>query len=92
MSYALSKRTELVDATADLVRREGTEAIGLCVAGDAPKGKGQFPDMVAVIQKWLDTTEPQIDAVIWTDLKNNFKDESDREKPFSIAEALIHLK
>jgi hypothetical protein len=31
-------------------------------------------------------------AVIWTDLENNFKDVSSREKPFSVAEALIHLQ
>ena len=33
----------------------------------------------------------QIDAVIWTDLENNFEQRSISKKPFSVPEAILHL-
>jgi hypothetical protein len=48
--------------------------------------------MIALIQAWLDAIEPKIDAVIWTDLENNFEAEGTGSRPFSVADALIYLK
>ena len=94
VSFAVSKRTELAEAIADLEQRERCETtdIGQCIAGDATKGQGQFKNLVAVIQAWLDTIEPKIGAVIWTDLENNYAKRSKRGKAFTVSDALIHLR
>ena len=94
VSFAVSKRGDLADVIADIAKREdcGVAKIGCCLAAEPANATGQYPNLCATIQRWLDNIEPKLDAVVWTDLENNFEERSDRMKPFSVGEALIHLK
>lgn len=87
VAYALSKRKRLNDAVCDLRCREGTilERIGYASVGNAGSGQPNVPDTVRAWAK-----EKKIDAVVWTGLQSNF--ESETKKPFSIPQALTHLK
>lgn len=87
VAYALSKRKNLDDAVCDLRCREDTilERIGYAFVGNGGSGVPNVPD---TIKPWA--KEKKLDVVVWTGLQSNF--ESITQKPFSIPEALTHLK
>jgi hypothetical protein len=87
VAYAFSKRKSLNDAVCDLRCREGTilERIGFTFVGNGSSGEPHVP---GTIRPWA--AEKKIDAVVWTGLQSNFQSET--QKPFSIPEALTHLK
>lgn len=87
VAYALSKRKRLDDAVCDLRCREGTilERIGYVFVGNGGSGVPKVPD---TIEPWA--KKKKLDVVVWTGLQSNF--ESITKKPFSIPEALAHLK
>jgi len=87
VSWCLSKRTDLEDASCDLRAREGTTLgqIGRLVVSPQPEGAARQPDP---IEEWARTR--RLDAVIWTALKSNFQDTTKR--PFSVAAATAYLQ
>ena len=87
--YALSSRTELDDAICDLMIREGTtkENIGTCIKSPGESYSKNHKDVLRVVEAWLDRRD--IDAIIWTDLKSNYKDKRDVE--FDESDALEYL-
>ena len=90
--YALSKRTDLPQAIADLQEREGTsqDDIGFCevAAGRfAPNALSRHPKSCERIRTWA--LEKRFDAVIWTALARRFKDALGI--PFSPSAALNYL-
>jgi hypothetical protein len=86
--YAISKRSDLDDAIADLHRREGTSAdnIGYInrTTGDE---HSRDAHTIEVIRSWAQTKDVQ--AVTWTDLPSNFPE---REPGLFLEAALAHLK
>lgn len=84
-AYALSKRSILGDAICDLRRREGTitERIGYLTSN----GEYGPTDVATEINKWLANVE--LDAVIWTGLRSNFKERTGHE--FNVESAKTHL-
>ncbi len=90
--YAVSPRTDLPQAIADLGTREGTsqDDIGTCEVSSgrfATKGMNRHPKSCARIRTWA--LEKGFDAVIWTALARRFKDALG--VPFSPVAALNYL-
>lgn len=89
VAWCLSKRTRLEDALRDLQSREDTttDKIGsvlISPTDDSRKGtSAEGP-----IGTWARARN--LDAVIWTALRSNFKKET--KKAFSVAAAMTHLK
>ncbi len=91
--YALSKRTNLPDAIADLREREGTvwkniEHIDLTEETDSNKNIDKESDIHKKIKKWAEDNE--IGAVVWTALLPNFKEQI--EKDYTVDSAIEYLK
>jgi len=75
--YAVSPRTDLTQAIADLQEREGTspEDIGFCEGASsrfAPNALLRHPNSCERIRAWA--LEKGFDAVVWTALGRRFKD------------------
>ncbi len=90
--YALSRRSDLSQAIADLQEREGTshDDIGFCevaTARLAPNALSRHPKSCERIRAWA--PEKGFDALIWTALARRFKDALGI--PFSPATALNYL-
>ena len=89
VAYCISARSSLADAISDLRHREGTsnKRIGWL---DIGKGRvvGRHPETCQTILAWA--SAKQINNVIWTDLKSNFKSELDIK--FSVPNAIAHLQ
>lgn len=87
VKYALSKRRDPEDAIADLRGREGTivKRIGFWFANGSRKYEFGVPVAIA---PWAQ--ERRFDAVIWTALESNFKEETGEN--FSVDAAITHLK
>ena len=89
VSFAISRRTVLADAVADLQQREGTVAsrIGvLCRASG--RLQSHDPEAGEAVAQWA--AAKGIDAVVWTDLPGNFEEKTGRA--FSIDAAITYLQ
>lgn len=88
--YAISTNTTIEVAVLNLAVREGSarSAIG-CYDKNKSKGYPESFEYLENIMKWL-AIHPEIDAVIWTNLKANWK-ETDRIKSKK-RDRLEHLK
>jgi hypothetical protein len=91
VAYALSKRKYPDDAICDVRCREGTilKNVGFHFADNSRK-QARDEEVLKSIQKWA--SAKKIDVVVWTDLKNNFQEESKCKKPFSVEAALCHIQ
>ena len=91
VAYTFSKRKNPDDAICDLRCREGTtlKNIGFYFA-DGSRKQSREDEALKSIQGWV--SKGKIDVVIWTDLANNFQEESKCKKPFSIEAALCHIQ
>lgn len=90
--HALSNRTELPQAIADLQEREGTLAndIGFCEVATrrfAPNAMSRHPRSCERIHAWA--KDKNVDAVVWTALPRRFKDAT--AIPFTAEAALKYL-
>lgn len=90
--FALSPRTDLDDAIADLRTREGTssESIGyvnLVRDRERPYARQQHPHACDTIKAWAQAQ--RWDAVVWTALPSNF--DTEKKNPFSVDAAIQHL-
>jgi hypothetical protein len=89
VAWCLSKRGTLADAMCDLRAREGTtlDNIGQTTI---TQGAGQLNSGLreGVIAAWA--SAKNLDAVIWTALKNNFQKKT--AQPFSVGAVLSHVK
>lgn len=87
--FAVSSRTKVDDAICDLRTREGTVVNNIGYV-DIVRGtyhcKTDYPQAVSIITKWA---KKNFNAVIWTDLRSNFK--CKRCRKFSIENALDYL-
>jgi len=77
--YIFSKRTQLKDVIADLRDREGTlwKWIGYIDLKNDINSKTENPkqaDVCDIVEEWAEGK--MIDAVVWTALKSNFKDQT----------------
>lgn len=88
VEYTLSRRTDPCDAICDLRCREGTTLrnIGVYFADESRPSSA----MPTNLDTWA--KEKQFDVVVWTALKSNFQEEATSRKPFSIPEAISHLR
>jgi hypothetical protein len=88
--YAISSYESLDEAKLNLAIREGCgkNKIGYCTKSDEKLYPDDFDCKKEIIQ-WLSKNE-KIDAVIWTNLKSNFKDQLDKE--FSSTHVINYLK
>ncbi len=90
--YALSSRSDLMDAVADLRDREGTvsKRIGFLDTRDHSKSIDRYAeqaDVFAIIRAWA--LKNNVDSVIWTALTSQFKDETGSE--FSVQRAIDYV-
>jgi hypothetical protein len=91
--YAVSPRTDLDCAIADLTAREGTttrhigfvDSVGL---KDLANGRAEHEKTCARIRSWIATTD--FAAAVWTALDSNF--ESAVGRPFSVQNAIEYLE
>jgi hypothetical protein len=91
--FALSTRTNLDDAIADLRTREGTSSdrigyVNLLRNTERPYARQQHPHACDTIKAWAQAQ--RLDAVVWTALPSNFAEVAQR--PFSVETAIQHLK
>lgn len=86
--YVMSSFTNLDDAIENLRKREKTTKKNIGYATlNAETHRSQHSGVVSIIREWLRQTN--FDAVVWTDLANNFADK--RKSPFSIEAAISYL-
>ncbi len=87
--YVESAHSEIEDAVCDLMIREGTgrKNIGVCDKHAAETRRCNHPEAFTAIRDWL--LESEFDAVIWTDLKSNYREKRDRD--FTLDDALNYL-
>ncbi len=91
--YALSSRSDLADAVADLRNREGTEAkrIGYLNIIDRTNSLVTYQDQVDVFEKIKEwAVSSNFDAVVWTALHSQFKNETG--KNYSVEYAIEYIK
>jgi hypothetical protein len=91
VAYALSRRSSVLDAIADLRCREGTTMrnVGVFSAdGSAPSARE--PRALESVKAWA--ARRKIDHVVWTDLGSNFQEKSLVKKPFAVSSAMEHLQ
>lgn len=88
VAYSLSLRSSLSLVVSDLRRREGT--IDANIGYVRPNGEGRSRDgqTRARIAAWAKAKS--IDAVVWTDLQSNFREQVG--KPFSVDAAAAYLE
>lgn len=90
--FALSPRTKLDQAIADLRIREGTssDSIGYVnLVSDTVRvyTRQQHPNACSAIKAWAQAQ--RWDAVVWTALPSNF--DTEKKNPFSVDAAIQHL-
>lgn len=89
VAWTLSKRGSLEEAISDLRCRERTTLAGVGrVSTETSAGRSRDSASLAAVAPWGETK--QLDAVVWTDLPNNFKKEAGR--PFSVESAVAFLQ
>jgi hypothetical protein len=77
VAYALSKRTSLEEAAADLCAREKTKEKSIaCFAVDSRR-EGRNTNSIDAIALWA--RDRSIDVVLWTDLPGSFDDVAKQE-------------
>ena len=91
--WAYSRFDNLYRATRNLRKREGipvkaTKRIGYVLSYGNSYNSNVIPDIHMMMRKW--TQHKGMDAVIWTDLPENFM--KNRGKPFSETEAINYLR
>ena len=91
--FVLSPRSDVSDAAEDLRRREGTvqKHIGFYNKRTDQSSIEKYPQQVNIIDvlsQWCN--EKRIDALVWTALPSNFKDET--EVVFSVEAAITYLR
>jgi hypothetical protein len=91
--FALSPRTNLDDAIADLRTREGTSSdrigyVNLVRNTEREYARQQHPHACDTIKAWAQAQG--LDAMVWTALPSNFAEVAQR--PFSVEAAIQHLK
>lgn len=91
--FVLSARLDLMDTVADLRDREGTvsKRIGFLNTRDGTKSIDKYADqedVFQIIQSWAE--KKNIDAVVWTALLSQFKEQTGNE--FSVEHAICHVK
>jgi hypothetical protein len=88
--YALSRRSDPMDAVCDLRSREGTTLrnIGFIDVATDKSLQSRDPEVAKIIKDWA--TERSIEFVVWADLESNFR----RRKctAFSFERALDYLR
>ncbi len=89
---ALSKRSSLADAVADLRDREGTviKRIGFIEMAKGDTSKAKFADQIDIfqnVQTWCESSN--YDAAVWTALPSQFKEQTNME--FSVDNAISYL-
>lgn len=87
--YIQSPRADLDDAIADLKEREGTgsKQIGFVNLRSGTSRCIVHSPLLRLIQRW--GAEDGFDAVVWTDLRSNFEDETGN--PFTVERARDYL-
>jgi hypothetical protein len=83
--YAISARADLDDAICDLAIREGTDKRNI---GNVEAAAKTDDTVKEVIRSWAQKNG--FDAVVWTDLKPNFKKK--KQQAFSLEAAEKHLR
>lgn len=89
--WILSAKSDLDEARQNLRQREccaKVESVGF-IARDGRKHFAHFPGLQKAIGEWLEA-KPQVDTVIWTDLRSNFKESTGNE--FSVLNAVKWLE
>jgi hypothetical protein len=88
--YATSTYDQLQDAICNLMAREGTgrENIGIASKQISETNVVNHPQILPTVQAWL--TASSFDAVIWTDLKSNYREK--RHADFSTDDAHDYLE
>lgn len=87
VGWSQSKRSDPRIAVADLRGREGCRSAGIgCL--EVPRTRANSSRHEEAIAVWA--TQHDVDVVVWTALESNF--ESETGKPFSIGEAIVHLR
>jgi len=91
VAYALSTRKSADDAIADLRCREGTTLanIGYCFV-DGSRRQARTTKTAEAIAAWA--ADKKIATAVWTDLASNFEAKSAFKLPFSVPNAIAHLK
>lgn len=91
--WAVSAYNDLGQAIENLACREGTlkDNIGFaCILNNSSRCK-TIPNILPIIQCWA--RERKLDAVVWTDLRSNFKEKTQKElNENNVVEYLRNLK
>jgi hypothetical protein len=89
VAFAISRRSNLNTAIADLRKREGTtrDHIGY-IALATGRHRSRSRAVLRTVRAWAGQTN--FDAVVWTDLPSNFVDKTGFE--FSVAAAIEYLE
>jgi hypothetical protein len=91
VAYALSHRSSLVDAIADLRCREGTTMRNVGVFSlDGSPPVAREAKALKCISEWA--ARKRIDHVVWTDLGSNFEQKSLVRKGYCVPAAIEHLQ
>lgn len=90
--YVRSPRTDIADAVRDLQLREGTTIsnigfVDLRNKTDSSEICSSHKRTCEIIEPWA--IEKEIDGVVWTALKSNFKEQTNQE--FTVDRALAYL-
>lgn len=98
--YAVSPRSDIVDAVEDLRQREGTgrRSIGFVIAGTGDNSRAKFGEQVDVMKPVVDVMKPvaawcnenELEACVWTALLPNFR--AELEVDFSVEAAISYLQ
>lgn len=90
VAWCLSKRVSPEDATCDLRSREGTtlKNIGRVAVSRTALPPDAIPEDPIV--GWA--RAKNLDVVIWTALRSNFKEKTQARQPFSLDAAVAHLR
>lgn len=89
VQWRLSKRKLLEDAIADLRCREGTNNAGVTHSKINPNDESNGDEgFLGIIKAWA--RDRDVEAVVWTALKSNFKERVGKD--FSVEEAVKYLQ
>ncbi len=88
--YATSTYEQLEDAVCNLMARESTNRsnIGIASRSNSETEVVNHPEILPTVQAWLNASS--FDAVIWTDLKSNYREK--RHANFSADHAYDYLE
>ena len=89
VAFAISRRSGLDEALADLQQREGTSALHIgYVCRLSGRERCQHAELCDAGYEWA--VRNNVDGVVWTDLPSNFEEQTGR--PFSVPAALDYLR